>query len=368
MLSPVTFPGFSRLLMLLLVLVSFPATALAQSGQPGPEELADRAVTQWRERTAPDFETLTAMGTVELCEAIPALLVNPPPPAGTRVNLDDRLELPTDDPDRRLYSYSAVGPADQLAVVQVELQLSGDNWQVSRVGFRQAPPGGIRAWVQTPAAAWTFSLLSLAVLVVLLVPGSWLKRLLARAFAVIREHRRTYTVSLVLLFGLFAAGVFTGSQLPEECSAAIMDTVSTAVSGVGATEAYLSGNIPRAATVTFHQNFVVVTASTLFSLALLFGIPAYLFGGFSFFAQAIPFGLIEPAGLELLLIGILLLLELFAYFSVIAGGGILLVTLFRKGFQALPEAVGKLLLMVPLAGLLLLIGAWYEAFIIIGVG
>src|SRR5690625_2259740 len=91
MLSPVTFPGFSRLLMLLLVLVSFPATALAQSGQPGPEELADRAVTQWRERTAPDFETLTAMGTVELCEAIPALLVNPPPPAGTRVNLDDKI-------------------------------------------------------------------------------------------------------------------------------------------------------------------------------------------------------------------------------------------------------------------------------------
>src|SRR5690625_107256 len=142
MLSPVTFPGFSRLLMLLLVLVSFPATALAQSGQPGPEELADRAVTQWREGTGAGVETLAAMGTVELCEAIPALLVNPPPPAGTRVNLDDRLALPTDDPDRRLYSYSAVGPADQLAVVQVDLQLSGDNWQVSRVGFRQAPPGG----------------------------------------------------------------------------------------------------------------------------------------------------------------------------------------------------------------------------------
>src|SRR5690625_7173831 len=107
------------------------------------------------------------MGTVELCEAIPALLVNPPPPAGTRVNLDDRLELPTDDPDRRLYSYSAVGPADQLSVVQVVLQLSGDNWQVSRLGFQQSPPVGIRTWVQTPVAASTISLHSLAVMAVL---------------------------------------------------------------------------------------------------------------------------------------------------------------------------------------------------------
>lgn len=343
------------------------ATAGAQTAALPAEEVADGAVTDWQNRPAPTVESLGAMNTVELCQAIPVLLVNPPPPEGTRVNLDDRLELPAGEPGQRVFSYSAVGPSEQLSVVQVVLQQEGADWRVLQVGFRQAAPSGIRAWVQTPAAAWTFSVLSLLVLALVLRPGRF-RRLLGRSLAVIREHRRAYTFTLVLMFAIFGAGILTGSNLPDECTAAIMETVNTAVTSVGATEAYLSGNIPRAATVTFHQNFVVVSASTLFSLALLFGIPAYLFGGFSFFAQAIPFGLIAPSGPEFVMIGVLLLLELFAYFSVIAGGGFLLITLIRKGMTALPEAVGKLLLMLPIAGLLLLLGAWYEALIIIGLG
>lgn len=365
MLSPVTSPVQRRSLpFLLLSLLVF---LLSAGALAAPAELADQAVTDWQNRPAPTLDSLTALSTVELCEAVPALLVNPPPPAGTRVNLDDRLELPAAEPGRRVYSYSAVGPADQLTVVQVVLQQDGADWRVVQVGFRQPAPSGIRAWVQTPAAAWTFTGLSLLTVFLLLRPG-WLRRTLGRGLAVIREHQRAYTVTLVLMFGLFAGGILTGAGLPDECTAAIMETVTSAVSNVGATEAYLSGDIARAATVTFHQNFVVVSASTLFSLALLFGVPAYLFGGFSFFAQAIPFGLIAPSGVEFILITVLLLLELVAYFSVIAGGGFLLVTLVRKGLQALPEAVGKLLLMLPIAGLLLLAGAWYEALIIIGLG
>lgn len=348
-----------------LLFVFLPA-AVAQEDLPDSAgAVADQAVRDWLDTQLPPFQTMAALPAEELCELIPVMMLNPPPAEGTRVNLDDRLELSGTGEAERVFSYSSSGPAGQLAVVQVTVRDTPDGWQASQVGFRQPAPSGIRAWVQTPAASWAFIALSLFV-VILLVRPSGLRRLLARGLGVISEHRRAYTVTLVLMSGLFAAGIMTGSNLPDECTAAIMETVEAAVTGVGATAAYASGDIPRAATVTFHQNFLVVTASTLFSLALLFGVPAYLFGGFSFYLQAVPFGLIAPGGFEVVLMVILLALELIAYFTVIAGGGFLLVTLVRKGFQALPEAVGKLLLMLPLAGLLLLAGAWYEAFILIG--
>lgn len=366
MLGRVTSPFPAILQRLFLVLVSLFASAsvLAQPSVPA-EQVADEAISDWVATTVPDFQVLQTMGAAELCQLVPTLLVNPPPPAGTTVNVDDRLEQPSVAPGQRIFSYSSSGSAGQLNVVQVTLQESPDGWQVSQVGFRPAAPSGIRAWVQTPSASWAFGAFSLAILVLLARPGG-LRRLLARGLQVIREHRRAYAISLGLLTGVFAIGVMTGSQLPAECTATILDTVETAVTNIGATEAYSSGNLARAAVVTFHQNFLVVTASTLFSLALLFGVPAYLFSMLSFYVQAIPFGLIAPGGLDLLLIGILLVLELTAYFTVVAGGGFLLVTLVRKGLRALPEAVGKLLLMLPLAGLLLLVGAWYEALIIIG--
>ncbi len=357
-------PSFLKALITALFSLSILGSVLAQAPATA-EQVADQAVSDWAAKVAPDFQVLQTLGAAELCEVIPLLLVNPPPPAGTRVNVDDRLEQPSDTPGQRIFSYSSSGPAGQLGVVQVTLQEAADGWSVSQVGFRQAAPSGIRAWVQTPSASWAFIAFSLAVLIMLARPGG-LRRLLARGLQVIGEHRRAYAISLGLLTGIFALGVMTGSQLPAECTATILDTVETAVTNIGATEAYSSGNLARAAVVTFHQNFLVVTASTLFSLALLFGVPAYLFSMLSFYVQAIPFGLIAPGGLDLLLIGILLVLELSAYFTVVAGGGFLLVTLVRKGLRALPEAVGKLLLMLPLAGLLLLAGAWYEALIIIG--
>ncbi len=354
-----------RRLAVLLMLLLFLTPVFAQPSTP-PGAVADEAVSEWQASTMPALNGLSALSTVELCQLVPTLLVSPPPPAGTSVNLDDRLELEADAPDQRVFTYSAVGPSGQLNVVQVTLQETAESWQVLQVGFRQPPPSGLRAWVQTPAAAWSFGILSVAVLVLLLRPGGWLPGLLARGLRVIARHRGAYLVTLGLLTGGFVLGIVTGNGLPQECHAAILETVESAVSTVGATEAYASGNISRAATVTFYQNFMVVSASTLFSLALLFGVPAYLFGLFSFYVQAIPFGLLAPGPLELLIVAVLLLLELTAYFTVIAGGGFLLLTLLRNGLTALPEAIGKLLLMLPLAGLLLLVAAWYEAFVLIG--
>ena len=367
MLAHVISSACRRLLSLLpaLIFVLF-SVGLAQEELPDSAgAVADQAVLDWLDSEIPPLGTVAAMPAEQLCELIPVMMLNPPPAEGTRVNLDDRMELPGTADTERIFSYSSSGPADRLAVVQVTVRETPDGWQAARVGVRQPAPSGVRAWVQTPAASWAFIALSLLVTVMLIRP-SGLRRLLSRGLGVIREHRRAYTVTLALMFGLFTAGILTGSSLPDECTAAVMETVEAAVTGVGATAAYASGDIPRAATVTFHQNFIVVTASTLFSLALLFGIPAYLFGGFSFYLQAVPFGLVAPGGFEAVLMVILLAFELFAYFTVIAGGGFLLITLIRKGFPALPEAVGKLLLMLPLAGLLLLAGAWYEAWILIG--
>ena len=101
-------------------------------------------------------------------------------------------------------------------------------------------------------------------------------------------------------------------------------------------------------------------------LAAILGVPAYIFAAFSFFTQGIPFGLLGGGNaLQLLSLFVLLALELTSYFLVVAGGGMLLATIFRRREGAFAQAYRKLLLMLPVAGVLLLIGAWYEALLII---
>lgn len=351
-----------------LLLPDAPAeTSQEEAGAAG--DTADEAVTGWLSRSPLSVQQLTELGPAELCQELPNLLLSPPPPADTHVNLADRTLKESADGNVLTFTYSArygSGNTEQLQVVQVVLQQTeAGEWDVQQVGFRPPPARGLRLWIQTPEASIVFIALSLVTLLGLFWPGP-LRRWLARGFQVIRTHRRTYIFTLVLLFGIFGLGMFTGSQLPAECTDAIITTVNSAVTAVGAAEAYGSGSIPRAATVTFHQNFVVVTMSVTFSLALLFGVPAYLFALLSFYAQAIPFGLPGIIGLaDLPFVLLLLLLELTAYFTIVAGGGFFLATLIRKGFPALPEAFTNLVLMVPIAYVLLLIGAWYEAVILL---
>lgn len=325
--------------------------------------VADRAVEEWLEQEQPDIFALSALPTEQLCRELPALLGSPPPEPGTRVNLDDRRELDSDSETSRLYSYSAVRPGDRLEVVQVRVEEQEGQWVATDVRFRQAAGG--RDWLQTPTAGWAFTGFTLLV-IYLLATESFLRRWVRRGLQVVRENRGVVIFTMLLLYGIFAAGVATGGNLPDECTEAALAIVEDAVTMVGATEAYGSGNVARAAAVTFYQNFGVVTLSVTFALALLFGIPAYLLSGFSFFVQAIPFGMVgafsSPSALFVI---ILILLELTAYFLVVSGGGILLRTIVRNGFAGFPKAVRSLALMLPLAMLLLLVGAWYEAAILI---
>lgn len=360
------------------------ATSAARAVVDQAAENADAAVREWLARAPNTILPTAGMSAEELCRLLPTMFGSAAaPPAGTEVRIEDRVERASDDPAVRVFTYAAVRPVDRLDVVEVRLRHAGaeateggagegtasatDDWVVEYVGFRSTlEPSGVRAWLQTPVAWWLFSAFSLLMFVQLITRGSQLRRWLRAGAAVIKQHRRLVTVTLVVLYGLFGVGALMGSALPEECEEAVLELITSAVTTLGATDAYGSGNIARAAVTTFYQNFVVVTLSVTFSLAAMFGVPAYLFAGLSFFAQGIPFGLLGGAGpVEMVLVLILLVLELTAYFLVVAGGGMLLATLFSPGENRFFRAYRKLLLMVPIAMVLLLIGAWYEPLILL---
>lgn len=377
-------PSLVLVPLLLTLALLFPIAFSQDSAQPAQDtalqdtvladpvpQQADAAVTEWLGRAPTAINQLASLSPEQICRELPGLLTNAAPPPGTQVRIEDRLERPSDDPSLRVFTYAAVRPGDILDVVEVRLRSDPDSatpdvWATDYVGFRSAlEPVGIRAWLQTPMAAWLFVGFSLLILLQLMAKGSQLRRWLAAGVAVIREHRRLVIGTMIALYGLFGFGALTGAALPDECEEAIYEVVSLAVTQLGATDAYGSGNIARAAVTTFYQNFVVVTMSVTFSLAALLGIPAYLFAGLSFFTQGIPFGLIGSGGfIDIMLILVLLVLELTAYFLIVAGGGMVLVTLFRKGEGRVVRAYRKLLLMVPIAMLLLLVGAWYEPVIL----
>lgn len=334
-----------------------------------PTTVADEAVEAWLSQEPVTVERFQHLSAAEVCLALPALIQNPPPRVGTEVNLTDRRSLDTGDPNRLQFTYSATLPRERLEVVQVTLVRGrdGETWLATEVGYWVDRPTG-RPWLQGRVATVLFVIFSLMVLYLVLT-RSFFRAWLVRGLEVARGHRRLVVGTLIGLYSLFALGALVGSQLPDECGDAVLALVSTAIDAVGATDAYGSGNVATAATVTFYQNFVVVTVFVTGTLALLFGIPAYLLSAVSFFFQAIPFGLLGAfSGPNFPFFLVLILLELTAYFLVVAGGGILLVTLIRKGFGARSEAIRNLFLMFPLAMLLLLVGAWYEALILIQFG
>ena len=332
-----------------------------------PEAVADAAVRDWLQRVPIGFDQLARLEPEELCRELPGLVTAPPPPPGTEVRFDDRVERPVEDPDTKVFTYAAVRPGDQLDVVEVRLVLVDDGWHQTRVGFLSSSElTGVRAWLQTPAASWLFVAFTVMVVVLLMNANSGLRRWLLAGRKAIADHRRLVIGTVVALFGLFGLGVLTGSTLPDSCDVAVMEIVESAITSLGATAAYGSGDVPRAAATTFYQNFLVVTLSVTFTLSAILGVPGYLYAAASFFVQGIPFGLIGGGTpVEIVALVLLVLLELTAYFMVVAGGGMLLATVVKGGLGQLGAGFAKLLLMLPIAMVLLLVGAWYEAVIII---
>lgn len=344
-----------------------PATTAAAPEAAGPEAAADAAVRAWLQRAPLGFDQLAQLDAEQLCRELPGLVTAPPPPPGTQVRFDDRVERPVEDANTRVYTYAAVRPGDQLDVVEVRLALQDGGWQQTSVGFLSTSElTGVRAWLQTPSASWLFIAFTLTIAILLVNPTSGLRRWLRGGRKAIAEHRRLVIGTVIALFGLFGLGVLTGSALPDSCDVAVLEIVESAITSLGATAAYGSGDVPRAAATTFYQNFLVVTVSVTFTLSAILGVPGYLYAAASFFVQGIPFGLVgSGTPVELLALVVLVLLELTAYFLVVAGGGMLLATVVKGGIGQLGAGFAKLLLMLPLAMVLLLVGAWYEAVIII---
>ena len=327
-----------------------------------PEAVADEAVQGWLERPATVLTDLLGRDASEVCQVLPDLVAAPPPPEGTRVNLEDRREQALDDPDARRFTYSAVRPGEQLDVVQVDLERDEEGWSVVSVGFRVDTAD--RGWLGSPFAGGIFAGLSLVLLAMLARPSP-LRRVLASGLQYVREHRRLVLGTMILLYGAFAAGVWSGAALPPECDDAVMAVLGQALGQVGATDALLSGDPLRLGVTIFYQNFGVVTL-LLFWLGLIFGIPAYLLAFPQFFANGLPFGVLFEMTGPLALLGtvLLIVIELTAYFLVVAGGGMLLVTIIRQGLGGFPLALRKTLAMLTIAGVLLVIGAWYEVALI----
>src|SRR5690606_23972946 len=172
------------------------------------EEAADSAVRDWLARRPVAFDRLAGLDAEQLCRELPGIVTQPPPPAGTDVNLDDRVERTTpDDGEERVFTYAASLAGGQLDVVEVRLRPAAGGWEVVRVGFRTDPNlSGVRAWLQTPAASVAFVALTLVVVVMLFLRGSPLRAWLKRTRASVREHRRLVIVTIVGLYGLFGLG------------------------------------------------------------------------------------------------------------------------------------------------------------------
>jgi hypothetical protein len=200
----------------------------------------------------------------------------------------------------------------------------------------------------------------------MLVRPSPLRRALARALGHVREHRRLVVFTMALLYAAFIAGVWAGATLPPECDDAVLVVLGQALGQVGAAPALAAGEPLRLAVTIFYQNFGVVSL-LLFWLGLLFAVPAYLLAVPQFFANGLPFGVFyDPSGpLALLSTLVLFVVELTAYFLVVAGGGMLLATLLRRGFGAFPLAIQKTFGTLLLAAVLLVLGAWYEVALIL---
>ncbi len=347
---------------LFIFLLALSTSAFAQS----PEAAADNAVREWLERPPANVGALAGLPPEELCQQLPSLLGSPPPPEGTRVNFGDRVERETEADGTRRYTYPVAFPSERLEVLEVTLEQQEGAWVTRDVGVQTTGGGTIPRVFQQPLTAWVFIFFSLY-FVYLLVRPSFFRRWLADGWALLRGYRALVIGTFIALYGLFAVGLGVGANLPPVCQSAISSFVQTTVEELGAAEAYGSGNVGRAAVVTLYQNFVMGTLVTTFSVTFItLGIGAYLFNGLRFLALGIPFGFLVDAGpLNLLFVLILIVVELSAYVVVTAGGGIFLMTVIREGFKGFRDGARKLILMLPIAFLLLMLGAWYEAAVII---
>ena len=345
---------------------------------PNTQVLAKEAIDTWK-ATAQDFSPGKYLEmedpTTALCTDFAVIGTTPELVNGLNINFEDPQERTLDGEGTEgivVIGYPAsVGETTgqvEVALRPVDVGSVGaadeQEWEAGRVRFNVLDGDSrvLPAFFDSPLAGWVFIAFSLLLLFAFFRPN-FFRNWLYLGWQAILEHRRLVIGTSILLYGLFALGLMTGLALPEACIDMATELIVGNLQTIGVVEFLSSGDVIGTAAVTAAWNFVMGAFSTTFIPALLFGIPAYLFNALRFFGLAIPFaGVFEPS---LILHLPTLIIELMAYIIVTAGGGMLLVTLIKKGFRALPEGLRKLWLMLPIALVLLVIGAWYESFSLI---
>jgi hypothetical protein len=349
------------------------STALAAPLARGdvPEQVADAAITRWQEQ-AQGFDIMAFASAdaspAELCEELTALGQDPRIISSTAVNFDDRrlLENPGVDAAAlgveqvRRYSYPARVGEDTVARVEVLLSQQGDMWQSEGVRIRfDDSTLSLPGFLQSNFAGIAFLALT-AYLITLLVRPSWFRKLLADGWQVIKTSKGLVIGTIVALYGVYTFGSILGTSLPE-CQVAIATFVGGSLDDIGIMQVLDNNNVAQTAAAITYWNFVQGTLTTTLFPAALLAIPAYLLNLSRFFVLGFALAPVGPQASMLLFHVPVIIIELLAYILVTAGGGIMLGTLAKQGFGSIRLAVRKLLLMVPIAFLLLVIGAWYES-------
>ncbi|MDZ7705850.1 MAG: stage II sporulation protein M [Trueperaceae bacterium] len=330
-----------------------------------PEAVADAAVEAWLERAESfDYFALAQQSPEAMCQELTVLGQDPRIIQEATVNLDDRRELSTDSEtdseDVRRYSYSARLSDSLLGSVQVRVVREGDTWQAQGVRLRINDAGvGLPDFMRSSTATTVFVLLSVY-LVYLLARPSWFRRWLAEGYAVLKDHRRITLGTIIALYGVYTLGSLAGTAVPE-CQEALATIVGGSLEDTGVVDIVSNGNIPQTAAVITYWNFIQGAILTTFSPAFLFGIPAYLINLARFFVLGFALAPVGPQAALLVFHVPVIVIELLAYILVTAGGGIFLATLIRQGFSGFRQGVRRLALTVPIALVLLTVGAWYES-------
>jgi hypothetical protein len=329
---------------------------------PDPAAVADEAVEAWLERARDyDLFALASDSPAAFCEELAAFGQDPRLAAATTVNLDDRREVATDADETRLYSYPARLGDATLARVQVLVVQEGDAWRAEAVRLHvEGASMRLPQFIQTPTAGFIFIAISLYLLYLLTRP-SWFRQLLAQGWEVIKAHKGIVIVTVVMLYGAYGLGSLFGASLPE-CQEAIAVLVGGALGDAGVIDVLQQDNVPVTAAVITYWNFLNGTLLTTLTPALFFAVPAYLINLLRFFVLGVALAPVGPQAQLLIFHLPVIVIELLAYILVTAGGGIFLMTLIREGFAGFREGVRRLFLMVPIAFLLLVIGAWYESY------
>ncbi len=326
-----------------------------------PATVADEAVEAWLERANSfDYFALAQDSPEEMCQELTVLGQDPRIIQEATVNLDDRREVDTDTEGLQRYSYSARVGDSLLGSVQVRVVQEGDTWQARTVRLRLNDTSvGLPDFMSSPSATIVFVLLSLYT-VYLLVRPSWFRRWLAEGYQVLRDHRRITVGTIIALYGIYTLGSLAGTAVPE-CQEALATIVGGSIEDTGVVDVLNQGSIPQTAAVITYWNFLQGAIVTTFSPAILFGVLAYLINFARFFVLGFALAPVGPQAALLVFHIPVIIIELLAYILITAGGGILLATIIRQGFSSFRLAIRRLVLTVPIALLLLMIGAWYES-------